>query len=260
MTEFCEKCNNILDITRNIVNINMLDSPSLGVKSDKESISNKMEDSDNFNDDIDDNPDDNLDNNMDNADDDAANEDDVDNEDNVANVDDVDNKIVDMNKPKVNYKDIIKKVENGQKLTNDEILSINVKDMIQDEYYRKINQKNKIKKLIIDMIDDLGNSDENVQAYLLCTNCYYHRPIDQGFRIMSKNQEGTAYTHDYVNEALYRNYAYQRTLPITRNFKCTNELCPSNKDNVVPEAVFLRKDNTYNIIYVCKYCKSIKLN
>jgi hypothetical protein len=161
----------------------------------------------------------------------------------------------------VDYETLLKKVEAGKKLSYDELSSINIKDLVKNDYYKKMAKKGEIKKNIIDMIDEMGNTDENVQAYLICKNCGFSKTIEAGLRILSKNPEGVISGHDYINEANYRNKVHIRTMPITRNFKCTNKDCPVYKEGLAPEAIFFRKNNTtHQIIYVCKHCLTIKMN
>lgn len=161
----------------------------------------------------------------------------------------------------VDYESLLKKIEDGKKLTNDELRSIDIKEMVKNEYYKKMSKKGEIKKSIIDMIDDMGNADDNTQAYMVCKNCSFNKTIDPGFRVLSKNPEGVTATHDYVNEASYRNKVHIRTIPITRNFNCPNKECPVYKNKLAPEAIFFRKNtNTHETIYVCKRCLTIKMN
>lgn len=161
----------------------------------------------------------------------------------------------------VNYEDLLKKIEADKKLTSDEINSINIKDMVKNEYYKKMAKKGEIKKQVINMIDDNGNSDDNTHAYMICQNCGFNKPINPGFRVISRNAEGSAATFDYVNDAFYRNRVHIRTMPITRNFKCLNKNCPVNKGEIAPEAIFFRKNaNTHETIYVCKICLTVKIN
>jgi hypothetical protein len=169
----------------------------------------------------------------------------------------------DTNKEKedVDYEAILKKIEKGEKVSNEELGSIDIKDLVKNEYYKKMTKKGEIKKSIIDMIEDMGNADENVHAYMVCKNCGYSKTIDPGFRVMTKNPEGIAATHNYINEASYRNKIHIRTMPITRNFNCPNKNCPVYTNKLPPEAIFFRKnEKSYETVYVCKRCLTIKMN
>lgn len=159
------------------------------------------------------------------------------------------------------YESILKKVENGEKLTDDELKSIDIKDLAKNEYYKKMSKKGEIKKQIADMIEDMGNSDENVRAYMVCHNCGFTKPVIPKFKILTKNPEGIAAEHEYVNEAAIRNRIHMRTMPRTREFTCPNKSCPTHTQNVPNEAIFFRKSaNTYDTIYVCTNCNTVKVN
>lgn len=161
----------------------------------------------------------------------------------------------------INYEDILKKVENGEKISEDVLRTLDVKEMVKTEYYKKMAKKGDVKKVILDMIDDMGNSDQNINAYLVCRNCSFTKQINHEMKILVKNPEGVPATHEYVNENALRNRVYARTMPRTRNFNCPNKDCASHKQNVPTEAVFFRKDaNTYETIYVCCNCLSVKVN
>ncbi|VBB18403.1 DNA-dependent RNA polymerase subunit Rpb9 [Yasminevirus sp. GU-2018] len=159
------------------------------------------------------------------------------------------------------YEGILKKVENGEKLTDNELKSIDIKEMVKNEYYKKMTKKGEIKKQIQDMIEDMGNSDENTQAYMVCKNCLFTKPIKAHLRILTKNPEGVTATHDYINEANYRNRVHMGTMPRTRNFHCSNKECKVYTKKLPQEAIFFRKSaDTYETIYVCTRCLTVKMN
>jgi len=206
---FCDKCDNILDISRTNtkININALDTTD---------TPKELSDSDN---------------------------------------DDNENKV------DVDYESLLKKIESGKKLTNDELKMIDIKDMVKNEYYKKMSKKGEIKKMLIEMIDDMGNSDDNTQAYLVCKNCGFSKNIDSGFRVLTKNPEGIVANHDYTNDAFLRTKIHIRTMPRTRNFNCPNKNCPVYKNKLAPEAIFFRKNaKSYETIYACCHCRTIKMN
>jgi len=164
------------------------------------------------------------------------------------------------NAKKKDYVSILKKLENDEKLTREDLADMDMKELIQTEYYKELNGKGKIRKNLVDMIEDAHNSDGNTDAYFVCNNCMNTHNIPHGFCIYTKNQEKTSSLHEYDDEDVYRNMVYQRTIPRTRNFKCTNLNCPSIKDNIPTEAVFFRKSGTYEVIMVCCACLQIKKN
>lgn len=161
----------------------------------------------------------------------------------------------------VNYQELLKKVENNEKLSDEELNSIDIKELGNNEYYKKMNKKGEIKKRILEMIEDMKNSDENVQAYMICKNCGFTKPIKPQFKVFTKNPEGVTSSHDYVNESNYRNRLIMGTMPRTRNFNCPNKQCPVYTKNASPEAIFFRKSsNTYETIYGCVNCATFKMN
>lgn len=233
---FCERCDNILDITRSIPeNAELFDSNTPDVLSSDS---------------------DTEDHNQDQDDEDNQNQDE--NEDK-----DHDMKKEEDTKPKsnVDYESLLKKIEDGAKPTNDELREIDIRDMVKNEYYKKMAKKGKIKKSIIDMIDDLDNADDDTNAFMICNNCNYSKNIDPGFRVLSKNPENYIAQNEFVNEDAYRNKVHLRVFPSTRTFNCPNIKCPSKQKNVQSEAIFFRKNaNTHETVYVCKKCLTIKMN
>jgi hypothetical protein len=161
----------------------------------------------------------------------------------------------------VDYDTLLKKLEDGKKLTGDELSSIDVKEMVKSEYYKKMVKKGEIKKMIIDMQEDQGNSDENTRAYLICRNCAFTKVIENKFRVLSKNPEGSVAEHEFIDEANLRLKSHIRTMPVTRYFNCPNKKCPTYTENLASEAVFFRKNtNVYETIYVCRRCLTVKMN
>ena len=152
-------------------------------------------------------------------------------------------------------------MENGEIVFDEELKKIDIKDLVQDEYYKKMQKKGEVKKKIIDMIDDMGNSDTNKNAYMICKKCSFSKIIESGFRIVSKPPDGSVSYHDFINESFYRNKVHISTMPCTRNFNCPNKNCPVYTKKILPEAIFFRKKtDSYEIIYVCKRCLTIKDN
>ena len=159
-----------------------------------------------------------------------------------------------------NFDNILKKIDNDEHLSKSEILSVDVKELLKSEQYKQYQKKGKVKKQLIDVVDELQSSDENVGAYLVCSNCMYSEPIKQGLLIYTKNPEKEAAYHESENINVYRNYSFQKTIPRTRNFVCPNKDCLSHmKSGGEPtEACFFRKPNSYEIVMVCTLCNSVK--
>ena len=160
----------------------------------------------------------------------------------------------------IDYMTLLKKVEDGKKLSTDELKSIDIKEMVKDPYYKKLTKKGDIKKSIVDMIDDMDNSDENINAYHVCNICMYSKRIIPGCLILSKNREDDV-SYNMTHSAKYRNRVHSRTMPITRNFNCMNKTCPVHTDGLVPEAIFFRKNaNDFTTYFICKRCLTVSTN
>ena len=159
----------------------------------------------------------------------------------------------------IDYDEIIRKIENNEKISNADLMNFDMKELIKNDKYTQTQGKGKIRKILANLLDNAHNSDEDTTGYLLCENCGFNKKIDQNTVIFTKNSEGIVYQEcdDYD---VYRNMVYQRTLPRTRNFKCPNKTCPTNTDKDVPtEACFFRKHNSYVTIMICTTCHTLQL-
>jgi DNA-directed RNA polymerase subunit RPC12/RpoP len=156
------------------------------------------------------------------------------------------------------YERVLKLIVEDKDITDDDLNNINLVDITKTPYYKKMDGKGEIKKKIIAMKEDLDNSDINVDAYLVCSNCHFNKKIPNQFLVLTKNPEGVADTYDYIDEDMHRNKIYSRTFPRTRNFSCSNKSCPSKKKGVTPEACFFRKRNMFQTVFVCVHCSTIK--
>lgn len=271
MAVYCDKCNNILDITRTVPKPDLFDGESYDTvssisksedktnknisssenvdQSDQSSQSEQSEQSDKS---------DKSDKSNESGSEDLVSEDSEDSE----NSEDLDSEASESGeldaRNNAKYEEILKKLQTNEQLTEDELKSIDMKEIIKTDYYKKMNGKGQIKTLLINMIDDLSNSDNNTKVYHICNNCLFHKSLEPGFHVLSKNPEGVVSSHDYENEEIYKNMVYQRTKPRTRAFKCPNKSCPSVTGSKPSEACFFRKPGTYELIYVCTLCHTIK--
>lgn len=149
------------------------------------------------------------------------------------------------------YEKILSDLSSNKKLTDDQIKKIDIKDMIRSKYYKTLKSKSNIKKQILTLIEDMGNTDKYIDFYLYCENCGYWRGLDDGFRILDKNPMGVPSISDYTDDSVIRNNVHFGIYPRTKDFKCP-EKCPN------PEAFMMRDNNSYKMIYVCVSCLSIK--
>lgn len=156
------------------------------------------------------------------------------------------------------YEQVLKKIENDENISDEDLQTINLVDITKTPYYKKLDKKGDIKKKISIMKEDLENSDINTDSYLVCGNCHFNKKMPSQFLVLTKNPEGVADTYDYIDEDKFRNKIYSRTLPRTRNFSCLNKNCPSKKKGITSEACFFRKNNSYETVFVCVHCSTIK--
>jgi hypothetical protein len=221
MSEYCIKCDTILSITRSLHNINI-----------KQKIETDTPDTI--------------------SDTDSVNSKEGQNDDDKEDI------IEEKNTDKF-YQKILQKIENDKDLTNEEIDNIDIDKLTKAPYYKKIDKKAVIKNKIIEMKEDLDNNDTNTDAYLYCSNCFYNRPIDNQYFVFAKNPKENVDVYDKIEEDVYRNKAFLRTLPRTKNFKCNNKNCIGIKNKLQAEGIFFRKNmHGYETIMVCAHCHSIK--
>ena len=127
--------------------------------------------------------------------------------------------------------------------------------------FRKLNTKEK-EQVINAIQESLPKTKkklfENIQvsddvAYWICKGCGFHKTLESGTVIYSESindQKELATREDYSN------LVDDVTLPNTHVYTCINKKCPTQKDPKQKDAVFKRVGNTYQLVYVCKACKS----
>ena len=90
-------------------------------------------------------------------------------------------------------------------------------------------------------------------ASFKCNNCNYSKPIDPGTKLYTRlSDEDIA----IYNKEDYSNQINNSTLPRTRNYVCPNTTCITQTKPDLKEAVFLRKNNTFQVVYICTLCKT----
>lgn len=256
MTDFCKNCNHILEITKTLPTIERVDgqagqnSKELLNTATPEELSETEKDVTNPN---------AENNNEEKEGEDVEEVEEGEGESEQSEAEEAEDSEIDRDEEAEEfYEKILQAIENDQPLTNEELAQIDIKKMIKTDYYRGLKTKSTIKKKILGMIDDMGNSDENAAFYLFCSNCGYSRPLDPDFHILSMNPEGVASVHDYSDESKIRNSVHSGIYPRTREFTCPNKDCLSLKKGNPTEAVFMRDGDSYRMIYVCTMCLTIK--
>jgi DNA-directed RNA polymerase subunit M/transcription elongation factor TFIIS len=150
---------------------------------------------------------------------------------------------------------IINKLLNNEALTDEEIKTINKKEIQKDEVYIKLDKKKKsiLNKKLTELSD--SSIDESLKSFYICKNCGFSREITNNTLITSKaDLENTSDTH--INTEKFKNMIYSKILPHTRAYVCPNKDCPSHKNNTLREAVFYRPTQSLQTWYTCIACQS----
>ena len=104
-------------------------------------------------------------------------------------------------------------------------------------------------------ITEITKSSEanKIGHYYICRLCNHMEEIKPGTILFNKPTHVTVQKNIFCNE----NKIHDPTLPVTRNYICPNDKCPTNKQNVLKEAVMYRiNEDTYTTYYICKVCKT----
>lgn len=161
--------------------------------------------------------------------------------------------------------DIINKILKKVTVDKSEVNNISMNDVTQDKKYKSLPPKkkelvyNKIqdllpvekKKIMIDK--PLKPEKENI-AYFVCSNCGPIKKIEAGTLIYNKKSDSLSKNYNTGN---YTNMLYSNILARTRRYICPNDKCISHKDITKREAIFFRKNNLYEVIYICEACETV---
>lgn len=149
----------------------------------------------------------------------------------------------------------------NRRTTLKDIDSDDIDNILASEEFSSLDtkkQKNIVKE-INRMSKDSSKKDNNTgeytlsDAFFICYNCFYSQRIESGTKIMSRAPEGRV--HGYHTIDRYSNYIEDNTLPRTKNYKCSNNTCPSHKNPADKEAVFFRpSEKSYETWYACTLC------
>ncbi len=163
------------------------------------------------------------------------------------------------------YYTVVEKIINDKTITKKDVEDININDFIKSTDYKKLTseQKEKVynkiqdllpkskKKIIIEKPEEI---DEGNLAFFVCNNCGYSVQIKEETRIFSRTADDLS--QSYV-AGDYQNMLYSNILPKTRKYVCPNKNCESYKNPALREAIFFRKNNSYEVVHICTACKTI---
>ena len=151
--------------------------------------------------------------------------------------------------------DIIKKIVKDETITNDELDILKNTKLSEIKEFQELdkNKKNLVQEKLTEKLDN------NISAHWICKNCLFTKPIDKGTQILSRiSSEITTISSVSTSENLdkFKNKAYSKILPLTRNYNCVNKNCDTYKKNVPKEAVFYRIYGTMQTWYTCRICNN----
>lgn len=159
---------------------------------------------------------------------------------------------------------IIDKILNKEPVVLDDI-KININDIVKNQSYKKLNKEEK--EYVYNTIQDLlpknekkimkeknENIEEQSTALFICENCGTTKKIPPGTKIFNKTSKNISRNYSRGD---YSDMINSDILPRTRKYICINKSCISHTDPTKREAVFLRANNSYKIVYICTACKSV---
>jgi len=158
---------------------------------------------------------------------------------------------------------IFDKISKVEKLTEDDLVNVKGKDIIEDERFEMMNKRDQRK--VISLVKAInknffvedkeeGKVGSNV-AYFICRSCKNYKQIEPGTLIYSKS-----YNTNRDNEMDDYTYViHDSTLARTRNYICQNKKCSTHKSDTDKEAV-LTKNSLDQVIYVCTICSTHWIN
>jgi hypothetical protein len=158
---------------------------------------------------------------------------------------------------------IFEKLTKMEKITEDDLLNVKGKDILEDERFEMMNKRDQRK--VISLVKSINKNffvedkkdvkvGSNV-AYFICRFCKNYKQIEPGTLIYSKSYNTNRDTElDDYTYAIYDN-----TLARTKNYECKNKKCKTHSDPSLKEAV-LTKNTLDQIVYVCTNCSTNWIN
>lgn len=158
----------------------------------------------------------------------------------------------------------IKKVEKNVINTPEEFIKL-YKNTVTNNFYINFNETNlklylnkedfskeEYNNIFSSFYKILNNQKDLSQFYLKCVNCHTSNVLQAGTVLYSINFDSTE-TFDMTNDDIMIK-CNDPVLPRTNDYICPNTKCITHKDLENKEAVFFRKDNHFNLTYICCVC------
>jgi hypothetical protein len=143
------------------------------------------------------------------------------------------------------------------------IKDVNTEQLIKSAEYKKLTIEEKeivynkiqdtIPKSTKKLVENKPSDAKNNLAFFVCNNCGYSVPIKEGTKIFSKASDEVSQKYGTSD---YSNILYSNIVPRTRKYLCPNKKCESHTNPVKREAIFFRKNNAYDVVYICTACKT----
>jgi hypothetical protein len=158
----------------------------------------------------------------------------------------------------------INKIINNENVSQSQLEKISINKLLENPTYKKLksDKKEKVYNVIQDSLNKekknivknkLDKIDKSNLAFFICNNCGYSSNIKEGTKIFSKTNDEISQTYTPDD---YSDLIHSDILPRTRKYVCPNVKCKTNEDPSKREAVFFRKNNSYNVVYICTVCKT----
>ena len=98
-------------------------------------------------------------------------------------------------------------------------------------------------------------SDDSQSIYHFCRNCGdVNNDILLKSSIIYEENTKVCTSYKLIN-AINQYTKYDPTLPRLNNIKCPNDNCPSNKDKLTPEVLYIKYDeDNIKFLYLCYHC------
>lgn len=168
----------------------------------------------------------------------------------ASNLDEEPNDIFDDSK---NIEDLLKKLENNEKIIDTDFGDLRFEQLTKHKYYTKLDKKTKL-AVQAKLTSHYEKIEDNTSAYYSCVICSYSKPIEPQTLILTKISSGI--TGTYMNYDKLKNRSHNKMLGYSRNYICYNDKCVSHNDHEKREAVIYRIGSSIQAWYTCCACQT----
>lgn len=166
---------------------------------------------------------------------------------------------------KINYDELVSKILNDTDISDMSMGNFVLDNLLINSSYTKLTKEQK--ELIYNTIQDLlplthkdKRYNESTKQYatskihFICNNCGFMKKVEPKTKIFSRESDSMTKTFKTSD---YSDILNSDIVPITRKYTCINPKCESHKNNEVREAIILRLNNSFEVKYICKACKTV---